>query len=92
MTKTPTPTEKAKKQRDNTKTPPKSSITQRLRTDLGRSVGSYNSHPTGVVKKISKSEGESILSSKLTCLSSLTTFRPLLLMAFLFHNSNVTPI
>ena len=27
-----------KKQRDNTKTAPKSSITQRLRTDLGRSV------------------------------------------------------
>ena len=39
MTKTPTPTEKSKKQRDNTKTPPKTSITQRLRTDLGRSVG-----------------------------------------------------
>ena len=30
---------KSKKQRDNTKTPPKTSITQRLRTDLGRSVG-----------------------------------------------------
>ena len=29
----------SKKQRDNTKTPPKTSITQRLRTDLGRSVG-----------------------------------------------------
>ena len=27
-----------KKQRDNTKTPPKTSITQRLRTDLGRLV------------------------------------------------------
>ena len=39
MTKAPTPIEKSKKQRDNTKTPPKSSITQRLRTDLGRSVG-----------------------------------------------------
>ena len=39
MTKAPTPTEKSKKQHDNTKTPPKSSITQRLRTDLGRSVG-----------------------------------------------------
>ena len=38
MTKAPTPTEKSKKQRDNTKTPPKTSITQRLRTDLGRSV------------------------------------------------------
>ena len=39
MTKTPSTTEKSKKQRDNTKTPPKTSITQRLRTDLGRSVG-----------------------------------------------------
>ena len=27
------------KESDNTKTPPKSSITQRLRTDLGQSVG-----------------------------------------------------
>ena len=34
MTKAPTPTEKSKKQRNNTKTPPKTSITQRLRTDL----------------------------------------------------------
>ena len=39
MTKTPTPTEKSKKQRDNTKTPPKTTITQRLWTELGRSVG-----------------------------------------------------
>ena len=39
MTKSPTPTEKSKKQRDNTKTPPKTSITQWLRTDLGWSVG-----------------------------------------------------
>ena len=39
MTKAPTPTEKSKKQRDNIKTPPKTLITQRLRTDLGRSVG-----------------------------------------------------
>ena len=39
MTKAPTPTEKSKKQRDNTKTPPKTSITQRLRTDLGWSGG-----------------------------------------------------
>ena len=29
---------KSKKQHDNEKTPPKTSITQRLRTDLGRSV------------------------------------------------------
>ena len=39
MTKALTPTEHFKKQSDNTKTPPKHSITQRLRTDLGRSVG-----------------------------------------------------
>ena len=39
MTKAPTPTEKSEKQRGNTKTPPKTSITQQLRTDLGRSVG-----------------------------------------------------
>ena len=39
MTKAPTPTEKSKKQRDNTKTPQKTSITQQLRTELGRSVG-----------------------------------------------------
>ena len=39
MTKALTPTDKSKKQRDNTKTPSKTSITQRLRTDLGRSVG-----------------------------------------------------
>ena len=39
VTKTPTPTEKSKKQRDNIKTPPKTLITQLLRTDLGRSVG-----------------------------------------------------
>ena len=40
MTKAPTPTEKSKTQRDNTKTLPKTSIIQRLRTDLGRSIGS----------------------------------------------------
>ena len=40
MTNAPTLTEKSKKQRDIIKkTPPKTSITQRLRTDLGRSVG-----------------------------------------------------
>ena len=35
-TKVPTPTEKSKKERDNTQTPPKTSITQGLRTNLGR--------------------------------------------------------
>ena len=39
MTKASSPTEKSKKQRDTIKTPPKILITQRLRTDLGRSVG-----------------------------------------------------
>ena len=37
--KTPTPTEQSKKQCGNIKTPPITSITQLLRTDLGRSVG-----------------------------------------------------
>ena len=36
--KSPNTPEKSEKQRDNTKMPPKTSITQRLRTDLGRSV------------------------------------------------------
>ena len=40
--------QKTRKPKDNTQTPPKTSITQRLRTDLGRSVG-VTSHPTGVV-------------------------------------------
>ena len=39
MTKAPTPTEMSKGQSDNTNNAIKSSITQRLRTDLGRSVG-----------------------------------------------------
>ena len=39
MTKAHTPTEMSKGQNDNTKTSPKSSITQRLRTDVGRSDG-----------------------------------------------------
>ena len=36
--------QKIRKPKDNTQTPPKTSITQRLRTDLGRSVG-VTSHP-----------------------------------------------
>ena len=39
MTRTLKPTEMSKRQSDSTKTPPKSSITQRLWTDIGRSVG-----------------------------------------------------
>ena len=38
VTKSLIPIEMSNGQRDNTKTPPNSSITQRLRTDLGRSV------------------------------------------------------
>ena len=50
MTKPPIPTENSKT-KDNTQTPPKTSVTQRLRTDLGRSVG-VTSNPTGVVKPV----------------------------------------
>ena len=39
MTKAPTPAEMSKGQSDNTNNATRSSITQRLRTDLGRSVG-----------------------------------------------------
>ena len=52
MTKALTPTEKSKKQRDNIKNVTKTSITQRLRTDLGRSVGVTAVTPTGVVKPV----------------------------------------
>ena len=51
MTKTPIPTENSKTKGQHTQTPPKTSITQRLRTDLGRSVG-VTSNPTGVVKPV----------------------------------------
>ena len=44
-----TPYTNRKFENDNTQTPPKTSITQRLRTDLGRSFG-VTSHPTGAVK------------------------------------------
>ena len=51
MTKPPIPTENSKTKGQHTQTPPKTSITQRLRTDLGRSVG-VTSYPTGVVKPV----------------------------------------
>ena len=52
MTKHPTPTEKNPKRNVTTQIPPpKTSITQRLTTDLGRSVG-VTSHPEGVVKLV----------------------------------------
>ena len=53
MTKAPSPTEKKnQKQRDNKQTPPKNSITQRLRTDLGWSVGITIATKIGVVKPV----------------------------------------
>ena len=52
MIKTPTPTEISKKHRDNITTPPNTSISQRLRTDLGRSVGVTAVNPTGAVKPV----------------------------------------
>ena len=52
MKKAPTPTEKSKKHRTNIKTKPKTSITQRLQTDLGRSVGVTAIKPTDVVKPV----------------------------------------
>ena len=51
MTKPPIPTENSKTKGQHTQRPPKTSITQRLRTDLGRSVG-VTSNPTGVVKPV----------------------------------------
>ena len=51
MTKPPIPTENSKTKGQHTQTPPKTSIAQRLRTDLGRSVG-VTSNPTGVVKPV----------------------------------------
>ena len=51
MTKNPTPTEKSKKQRDNTKTPQNFHYT--TITDRHRTVSWGNdSHPTGVVKSV----------------------------------------
>ena len=44
MTKDPTPAEKSKGQSDNTDNAIKMSITQRLRTDLGLSVGVTTAH------------------------------------------------
>ena len=54
MTKAPTPKEKSKKQRDNMKNVTKTfDITQRLRTDLWRSVGvTAVTYPCGVVKLV----------------------------------------
>ena len=51
MTTVPIPTEMSNGQNDNTKPQIKSSITQRLQTDLVRSVGGNYSHPTGMVNR-----------------------------------------
>ena len=52
MTKAPTPTEKSKKQRGNTKNATKN-FDYTTTTDLLRTVSwSNNSHPTGVVKSV----------------------------------------
>ena len=55
MTKPPIPTENSKTKGQHTQTKPKTSITQRLRTDLGRSVG-VTSNPTGLVKPVYESK------------------------------------
>ena len=52
MTKAPTPTEKSKKQRDNTKTPPKTSIYTTIADRLRTVSWGNDSHPTGVVKPV----------------------------------------
>ena len=43
--------QKIRKPKDNTPTPQKASITQRMQTDLGRSLG-VTSHPTGALKPV----------------------------------------
>ena len=49
MTKALTPTEKSKKQRDNTKTPPKTSEYTTIADQLRTVSWGNDSHPTGVV-------------------------------------------
>ena len=52
MTKAPTPTEMSKGAVTTQTTPQKSSIKQRLRTDLGRSVGVTTATQPGVVNLV----------------------------------------
>ena len=66
MTKTPTPTDQSKKQRDNIKSPPKTLITQLLRTDLGRSVG-----VTAVTQLLWLNRFTSVSSLTSTCICSI---------------------
>ena len=49
---------KSKKQHDNTNTPPKTSITEVLRTDLGRSVGVKSATPLLWLNRMFYSEGD----------------------------------
>ena len=52
MIKTPTLTKYSKTHHDNSKTPRKTSIAQRLQTDLEQSVGTTTATPTGMVKPV----------------------------------------
>ena len=52
MTKAPTPIDNSKKQRDNTKTPPKTSITQQIADWLRTVSWDNDSHPTVVAKPV----------------------------------------
>ena len=52
MTKAPTPTEKSKKQHDNTARPPKNFDYTTIADRLGTVSWSNDSHPTGMVKPI----------------------------------------
>ena len=55
MTKAPIPTEKSKKQRNNTKNATKTSITQRLWNDLGLSVRVTTVTPLVWLNRLSES-------------------------------------
>ena len=52
MTKAPTPTENPKHNVTTQKTPSKTSITQRLLTDLGRSAGATIAVAIGLIKPV----------------------------------------
>ena len=52
MTKAPTPTEKSKEQRDNTKTPPNKSRLHNVADRLKKVSFGNDSHPAGMVKQV----------------------------------------
>ena len=79
MTKPPIPTENSKTKGQHTQTPPKTSITQRLRTDLGRSVG-VTSNPTGVVKPV-----YGIPTFPLTAKAVLSTYSQKIIRSYKFR-------